>query len=72
MADTVELRGPCEREVVDVLDAFAIARGLNRTQLVNAILVEWVAQRKHEHSVVARVTRVIPALVEENGKGRKA
>ena len=70
MTDTVELRGPCEREVVDVLDAFAIARNLTRTQIVNLILGEWVASRLHEVSVVQRIKRGNPVLSESSGKNR--
>ena len=57
---TTELRGPCPREVVDVLDAFSTARRVTRTELVNRILGKWVADRLHEATVLERVTRGNP------------
>jgi hypothetical protein len=57
---TAELRGPCPRKVVDMLDAVSGARGLNRMQLVNEILLEWARRRLHESTVVARVMRINP------------
>jgi len=67
MADTVELRGPCDREIVDVLDAHANARGLTRTQMVNAVLGEWARDRIHESTVVLRVLRINPLLADGTG-----
>lgn len=37
----VELRGPCPKRVVDLLDAVSLARSRTRMQLVNEILSEW-------------------------------
>ena len=56
----IELRGPCPREIVDVLDAFSSARRLSRTELVNRILGKWVSDRLHEANVLERVTRGNP------------
>jgi hypothetical protein len=62
----VELRGPCPREVVDVLDAWSQAKCLTRSQAVNQILREWAVRKLHEHSVFARVTRGNPLISEAN------
>lgn len=67
MADTVELRGPCDREIVDVLDAHANARGLTRTQMVNAVLGEWARDRIHESTVLLRVLRINPLVADDGG-----
>ena len=68
MDDTnVELRGPCPREVVDVIDAWSQAKLMTRTQAVNLILRDWAVQKLHEHSVFARVTRGNPLLKEATG-----
>ena len=56
----VELRGPCPREIVDVLDAFCAARRITRTEMVNRILGRWVSDRLHEATVLERVTRGNP------------
>lgn len=69
-AEHVELRGPCPRETVDVLDAISMARNLTRTQMVNEILGEWARRIQHEHMVLARTMRVIPPDAESNGRGR--
>jgi hypothetical protein len=72
MADdgSVELRGPCPRDVVDLLDAVSMARGLTRTQLVNRVLAEWAADQRHVANVIHRVSRVTPAPVESDGRKR--
>lgn len=58
---TTELRGPCPRKVVDMLDAVCAARSIpTRTQLVNEILTDWARQRFHESRMVARVMRINP------------
>ena len=59
--DTTELRGPCPKRVVGVLDAVSGARKLDRMQLVNEILLEWAKKRVHESTIVARVLRINPA-----------
>lgn len=61
---TVELRGQCPREIVDVLDAFCAARRLNRQELVNRILRRWAMDRLHEATVLQRVTRGNPVLAD--------
>jgi len=58
--ESVELRGPCPRDDVDFLDAYAMARDLNRMQLVNQIIREWCSARRHEHMVLGRVLRGNP------------
>lgn len=69
MEDTsVELRGPCPREVVDVIDAWSQAKCMSRTQAVNQILRVWAIQKLHEHSVFARVTRGNPLLRENTAE----
>jgi hypothetical protein len=69
MADMVELRGPCDREIVDVIDAHANARGLTRSQMVNAVLGDWARDRVHESTVLLRVLRINP--LASDGPGRK-
>lgn len=67
MADpslSVELRGPCPREIVDVLDAVSQAKRITRTELVNRVLASWVRERLHETTLVQRVTRGNPALAD--------
>jgi len=60
MALTVELRGPCPKDVVDVIDAVAHAKRLDRTSMVNRILSEWADQKLLESQCIQRVTRGNP------------
>lgn len=65
--NSVELRGDCPRDVIDVIDAISAARRLTRTQLVNEILGDWVRQKLHEVKLVHRVARSNPGLAESDG-----
>lgn len=70
MAVTVELRGQCPKDVVDVVDAVAHARRLDRTSMVNLILSEWAEAKAYEAQCIARVTRGNPGIrkgSESNG-----
>ena len=64
--EAVELRGNCPRGVVDVLDAFSNARRMTRMELVNQILRRWAKERLHEASLVQRVTRGNPELMDSD------
>lgn len=63
-AASVELRGDCPRLTVEVLDAVANARRINRTELVNQILGDWARQQLVEASLVQRVTRGNPEAAD--------
>lgn len=65
MGITVELRGPCPKEIVDVLDAVAHAKRIDRTSMVNRILQEWAEQKTLEAECIQRVTRGNPNLRKE-------
>jgi hypothetical protein len=65
---SVELRGPCPREIVDVVDAWSQAKCMTRTQAVNLILKDWALRKLHEHSVFARVTKGNPLLKDAHGE----
>lgn len=60
MALTVELRGPCPKDTVDVIDAVAHAKRLDRTSMVNRILAEWAEQKLLEAKTISRVMRGNP------------
>ena len=62
MGLTVELRGPCPKEVVDIIDAVAHAKRLDRTSMVNRILAEWAEQKALEAQCIHRVTRGNPSI----------
>lgn len=66
MADenVVELRGPCPRETVDVIDAWSNAKRITRTEAVNIILRRWAVEKLRESSLIARVNKGNPLLTE--------
>ncbi len=64
---TTELRGPCPRAVVDVLDAVSQARRITRTELVNLILMKWADDKLHEAELIQRVTRPASGRLVNNG-----
>lgn len=57
----VELRGLCDRDLVDVIDALAIARGIDskrgRMAVIEPVLREWVERISHEAMIIQRVTK---------------
>ena len=63
----VELRGECPKDIVSVLDAVSIARGITRTDLVNEVLGLYAKQAVREANSVHRVLRGNPAAAEAFG-----
>lgn len=61
MAITLELRGPCPKDTVDVIDAVAHAKRIDRTAMVNRILAEWAEQKAYESDCIQNVTRGNPS-----------
>lgn len=53
--DPVELRGLVPRYVVDVVDAVAIYRGVDRIEVVRLVLKEWADQKLKEAKLIARM-----------------
>ncbi len=53
----VELRGPCPRWIVDVLDAEALATDMSRLDLVTQVLEPWALKRIHAATLITRITR---------------
>ena len=68
--DSVELRTEIPAEVAATLDAESLAEGLTRGQLVNRLLSDWHARRRHAHSLLARIERGNPAGPDGGGKAR--
>ena len=58
--DSVELRGMCPRDTINILDAWSCARGISRMDLVNEILAEKCVQKVHEANVIYRAARGNP------------
>jgi hypothetical protein len=67
--DLVELRGKTPKSVVAYLDAFALAKRMDRMEVVNRILLTWAREQEHLQSVLASVTRGNPSL-PDSGWGR--
>jgi len=58
MSGEVEIRVDLDRQYSDVIDAVAKARSISRTQMCLQILKEWSEQKRHERTLVHRLTRV--------------
>ena len=65
--EKVELRGQVDKAVMDVLDACSIARGIDRISLVEKVLFDWAARKVSEASVLQRIARGNPAVMELAG-----
>ena len=65
--DTVELRGQVDKAVMDVLDACSIARGIDRISLDEKVLSDWAARKVSEASVLQRIARGNPAVMDLAG-----
>ncbi len=65
---SVELRGQCPRDTVDIIDAASIARRMNRTELVNQILAEWCVRETHYATLIYRASRGNPTPSAANGE----
>lgn len=60
----VELRGPCPRDIVDVLDAISTARRMSRMQLVVEVLGRFTDEQRHISTVIHSVTGCNPRRAE--------
>lgn len=56
-ADKGELRGMASLDLIQALDAIAVSRGIDRTQLVNSILEKEVKRIAHEANLIVRMAR---------------
>lgn len=63
-ADTLELRGSYDRDLVQALDMIALAKGMTRTDLVGRVLAMYVARRQHEASMVVKGPRINPPALD--------
>lgn len=57
-SETAEVRFECAKWVMNVLDAVWMARlhGRSRTVVINEILSEWAEQKRHEASLIHKLT----------------
>lgn len=65
--DKTELRGLVSADLAQALDAIAMSRGMDRHAYVVQILEADVKRVAHEVSVITRVLRGNPYLVDANG-----
>lgn len=56
-ADLIDLRAKIEYDTNQVLDALAISRSLDKSEVVRKLLKEATDKIRHESNVVVRVTR---------------
>lgn len=53
----VELLDPVDQEVMDVLDAIALAEGVDRATLIPAVLRQYIARKAYEAALIERRAR---------------
>lgn len=66
-SETAELRGECPREILNVLDAVAIARNKSRIFVANEVLGEWAKKKRHELTLLQRLDAGNPTCTESAG-----
>lgn len=64
--EKTELRGLCPTALVQALDAFAHAEGMDRTAYINMILDEHCKVVAHKSIVLTRMLRGNPYLTESS------
>lgn len=69
--DKGELRGMASLDLIQALDAIAISRGVDRTQLVNSILEAEVKRIAHEANLLLRMARGNALLSEGSADNAK-
>jgi hypothetical protein len=57
MAELIDLRAKITERANQVLDAHALAKNLDKSEIVRSILDEWAVHQIHVSTVVLRVTR---------------
>lgn len=65
---TVEVRFDAEQEDLAVLDAYNMATGTSRKDVMLKLLRDWSDAKRHEANVIVNVMRVIPDISELNRK----
>ncbi len=70
-SENTELRGPCPKHIVDVLDAISMSKRMSRNDLVNEILASYVDARLHETSLLVSIARGNTELADKIGIERK-
>lgn len=63
-SDKGELRALVAMPLLQALDAIAMARGIDRTELITRILTAEVKQISHEATLVTRMMRGNPLAME--------
>lgn len=63
----VELRGLCQRETVDILDAISLSRNMSRMDLVNMVLSEWCVAKVREATLIYRAAHGNPVPADARG-----
>ncbi len=64
--EPVDMRGTTPRAIVDVIDAIAHARRVDRFTIINDILLRHCRQVAHEATIVMRVTGGNPRVMDSD------
>ncbi len=63
-AEQKELRQLAPADVLDFLDAAALARNMERSKLINKIIGQWAVTEAHRSNVLQRAARGNPVLTD--------
>jgi hypothetical protein len=66
-AEQKELRQLSNANLLDLLDACALARNMERAKLINKVLAQWAAGEVHRTNVLNRAAKGNPLLSETPG-----
>jgi len=65
-AEQKELRQLTPSDLLNFLDGAALARNMERSKLINKVLMQWAEQEAHRSNVLQRVARGNPLLSESS------
>lgn len=65
-AEQKELRQLSNANLLDFLDAAALARNMERAKLINKVLGQWAANEAHRANVLQRAAKGNPLLSESS------
>ena len=63
-ADKTEVRGLMRVDLAEFLDVAAMARNMDRNNLINKILFQWAEMEAHRSNVLQRAAKNNPLLSE--------
>lgn len=67
-----EVRIEFDKQEVEVLDAYCIANGKDRTKVIHDLVSAWAAQKLYEATLILRVAGGNPVMSEQERRMRES